>query len=194
MNANTEKNRTQKKLDEIHEIQTFSENFTALREAKKLTKKQMAELLSVSPTTVSAYEAGEKSPSLTTAATIARRCNVSLDWLCGISLDKVNREEVNYREIIECLIKLSELTEIDVDSILVSESIIHNDGYIEPTEREAGEVLVYDSVVVNFIKEWKKVRQLYDDNTIDSSLYDPWIAKKISDYDCLVMDWENRDR
>lgn len=183
-NRNEEK-RVQKNLNETFEMQTFSRNFTALREAKGITKKQMADLLSISPTTVSAYEAGDKSPSLNTAATIARVCNVSLDWLCGISLDKVDREEVTYREIIECLIRLSELTDIGVDSIPTPDP--YSEGHI-------GQVLVFDSVITEFIEEWQKVKQLYDDKTIDSSLYDPWIAKKLSDYDCLPMDWEDRNR
>lgn len=179
-NKNEEK-RIQKILNENFEIQTFSRNFTALRESKGLTKKQMADLLSISPTTVSAYEAGDKSPSLSTAATIARICNVSLDWLCGISSAKVDRDEVTYRQIIECLIKLSELTDIEINSIPTS------DPY---SERYVGQILIFDSVITEFIEEWQKVKRLYDDKTIDSSLYDPWISKKLSDYDRLPVDWQ----
>lgn len=151
----------------------FSRNFASLRQAKGLTKKKMAEILSISPTTVTAYEEGTKSPTLATASRIAREFKVSLDWLCGITVKSESSE--TYREILECMFKIGRLTGVKVD---VTEQPC--------TGKELGRLTFENPVLVHFLSEWAKIKPLYDDKIINASLYDPWIAQQLKDYDCSI--------
>ena len=50
-----------------------------------LSQSELADLLGVQQPTISAYETGSVEPTLSKLVAIARECNVSLDWLCGLS-------------------------------------------------------------------------------------------------------------
>ena len=57
-----------------------------LREQERLSQESLALKLNVSQSTISAYETGERTPDLETFIKIADLFNVSLDYLCGLSL------------------------------------------------------------------------------------------------------------
>ena len=56
-----------------------------LREKRRLNQEGLAIELSVSQSTISAYEIGERTPDLETLIVIAKFFDVSLDYLVGIS-------------------------------------------------------------------------------------------------------------
>jgi len=56
-----------------------------LREQRRLTQGGLALKLSVSQSTLSAYEVGERTPDLATLIAIANFFGVSLDYLVGLS-------------------------------------------------------------------------------------------------------------
>ena len=56
-----------------------------LREQRRLNQEGLAMKLSVSQSTISAYEVGERTPDLETLISIANLFNVSLDYLVGLS-------------------------------------------------------------------------------------------------------------
>ena len=63
---------------------SISDRIALLRtEVLKMNQKDFAELVGLSQSTLSQYEGGKMLPSIMTALTIAMKCNVSLDWLCG---------------------------------------------------------------------------------------------------------------
>lgn len=64
-----------------------------LREIKKLTQKQMAEILNVSKSNVSKYESNDVEPNIETLKRYAACFNVSTDFLLG--LKKSNSDENN---------------------------------------------------------------------------------------------------
>lgn len=66
---------------------SFSERLIQLRQLHKLTQKQLAEILSVTPVTVQRFEYGTARPSLDTLVKIADHFNVSLDYVVGRSSD-----------------------------------------------------------------------------------------------------------
>ena len=169
------KNKMEEKFDSL----VFSQNFASLRAAKGITKKKMADMLDISPTTVTAYEEGTKSPTLFTASRIARVFNVSLDWLCGITVKE--ETQGTYSEILSYMFKLSRLTDTAVD---VESDAFSCDGH-------SGVLKFYDRVLVEFMKEWRHIKPLVDSHTIDDSLYDPWIAQKLRDYDCSTEEIPN---
>ena len=62
---------------------TFAGRFIKLR--RDQTQAEFAEFLGISRPTVGFYESGERIPDAITLERIARRCNVSADWLLGLS-------------------------------------------------------------------------------------------------------------
>lgn len=43
-----------------------------------------------------------------------------------------------------------------------------------------------DSLLVNFFNEWKKMKDLHDNKTIDNELYDLWIEKTLKKYNIPI--------
>ena len=64
---------------------SFGKRLQALRLYKKLTQQEFAELVNIPQPSISAYENGRNSPNMDVLINIAQTCNVSLDWLCGLS-------------------------------------------------------------------------------------------------------------
>lgn len=56
-----------------------------LREEMNYSQKEFSEFLAMPPASISAYENGRNSPTLEVLVKIAQKCNVSIDWLCGLS-------------------------------------------------------------------------------------------------------------
>lgn len=63
----------------------FSARIKAIRKERKLTQKQMAELLSTTERNYQYYEAGSREPALETFVEIADVLQVSTDYLLGRS-------------------------------------------------------------------------------------------------------------
>lgn len=63
----------------------FSARIKAIRKERKLTQKQMAELLSTTERNYQYYEAGAREPTLETFVEIADILQVSTDYLVGRS-------------------------------------------------------------------------------------------------------------
>lgn len=63
----------------------FCKNLRILRAMMGFTQKEFAELLDIPQPSVSAYENNRNSPTMEVLINIAQKCNVSIDWLCGLS-------------------------------------------------------------------------------------------------------------
>lgn len=63
----------------------FSARIKELRQSKKLTQKQMAELLGTTERNYQYYESGAREPNLETFVDISDILNVSADYLVGRS-------------------------------------------------------------------------------------------------------------
>ena len=48
-----------------------------------MSQKEFSEYLGLPQSTLSSYESGKMSPSLSMTFRIAKKCNVTMDWLCG---------------------------------------------------------------------------------------------------------------
>jgi len=66
-------------------------NLKALRRGKNLTQEDAAELLGVSPQSVSKWERGETLPDITLLPSLANLYQVSVDFLLG--MDKLNQQQ-----------------------------------------------------------------------------------------------------
>ena len=76
----------------VHMIHGLGERLKSQRELKKLSQKQVAEIINVSASIVSNYENGERTPSLEILVALARTLNCSTDYLLGF--EKLENDKV----------------------------------------------------------------------------------------------------
>lgn len=63
---------------------SFSEKIKLLRHRMALNQFEFSKLIGIKQPTLSTYERGTSYPSMEILIAIADKCNVSLDWLCGV--------------------------------------------------------------------------------------------------------------
>ena len=73
-------NNSPKTQDEI-----FSQRLRELRASKEKTQAEFVEGLGITASALSSYEKNTKNPSINVVKRIAKKYNVSIDWLCGLS-------------------------------------------------------------------------------------------------------------
>jgi len=73
----------------------MGEILAELRQDKKMLQKELGQRLGVSVATVSAYECNKTTPSDEIKIKIARIFNVSLDYLLGLTKEKIDLDRKN---------------------------------------------------------------------------------------------------
>lgn len=152
----------------------FATRLKQLREDMGLTQKEFAEKVGFTQATLSAYENNPKNPSLSIMINIAIKCNVSLDWLCGLSDRKTNNDNIStYADAIRLLLQL-EVFEIGIDYDYVS---CGEDEIID-----VGKLSIYDDAMCTFFSDWQKMHELHRQNSVDDEVYSLWIEKTLAKY------------
>ena len=89
-----------------------------LREQRRLNQEGLAMRLSVSQSTISAYEVGDRTPDLETLIAIANFFDVSIDYLVGLS---ETRKHVVHGDLsldeLDCLSRYRKATSVDKEKI-----------------------------------------------------------------------------
>lgn len=154
----------------------LSSRIKELRTSMNLTQKEFAELINVSTVSVSSYETEAKSPSLDMVINIATKCNVSIDWLCGLSNSKYLATSITtYDELFRLFINILEIRYSEFDTIPIIDTV--------DTANEAVILTLHgDPNIQQFFTEWCKVFELHCSNTIDDELYNLWIEKELAKY------------
>lgn len=157
----------------------FPTRIKELRISKGLTQKELAETLNISTVSVSSYETGAKTPSLSMVMNIAQKYNVSIDWLCGLS-DKMVLENhiTTYKELFRLFITIFN-TQYQ-DGLFTSTPIINS---ININGKSVSITLQEDLIFQNFFSKWYDIFKLRLEGTIDDDLYEMWIEKQLKEYD-----------
>ena len=179
----------------------FGENLKALREAKGMTQKALAEKLGLTPPSIVAYEGGNKKPSFDVLMGIAKELNASLDELCN------NKREVRtWADAMQLVYALSEcgyFVEIE-DSTSRDEGdkqsnirrIAFHDRLYYMEDGDEKVFLHYSDNMVNmgaekgnatnrlfwFVSELDKMRKLHKSCSIDDELFSLWLEKTLNKY------------
>lgn len=72
------------KSSETNEKIKFGERIRLVRKNAKCSQKEFGSMLNIPQSTLSAYETNRMQPTIVSLVNIAKKFNVSLDWLCGI--------------------------------------------------------------------------------------------------------------
>lgn len=80
---------------------SWSKKLRDLRIDHDLTRAQMAEIIGVSPKTISRYESGDAEPSISILIQLAIYFKVTTDYICGLekdekSTDKIIKDEIEH--------------------------------------------------------------------------------------------------
>ncbi len=160
----------------LHESEynsSFAEKLQSLRTTKKLTQRDFAKILGISPASLSAYETCSKIPSITVVEKIAKEFDVSIDWLCGI---KQENEIKTYGDIIKILYNIGKKLSYDID--------LQNDQW----ENKRASITFNNKKLSYILKDWQMIINALKANTIDEEIYNIWIEKKIKEYSKIKID------
>lgn len=145
-----------------------------LRTLMKMTQKEFSAFVGCTAATLSAYENRSKSPSLEIIKGIAEKCNVSIDWLCGLSNKKRNNSIETYSDLYDYLLSIGEKTNLRF------ETATFIGGYDEPITMHT-QAIWFDNVkICSFMEEWHKMKTLHDDGAIDDDVYNLWKEKVLA--------------
>ena len=150
----------------------FAARLKESRTKQALTQKDLATKAGIAPGTLSAYEAGNKSPNIDIAMKLADILGVSLDWLCG-------RDGA----------AASDRLETCGDAIALIDKLLRSDLHVSIRATERMEdygnesypcaiIEIWRSPLVQFFDGWEDVLRLYKQNTIGDEMYDPWLEKQ----------------
>lgn len=155
----------------------FAERLKHLRESElNKTQKEFAELVESTPATISAYENATKNPSLDIVQNIAKKCSVSIDWLCGITDNMTSNEPPKkFSDVINMLFTMEDSLYLRI--------IPHLTLYFEDTTAN----ITFDNLEMKqFIAEWEKMKELYDKQLIDIDVYNLWKEKELIKYNSEI--------
>jgi transcriptional regulator with XRE-family HTH domain len=147
----------------------FGVRLKKLREQYALTQKGFAQKVFVSAASLSAYEQGTKSPSLGALLNIAEHCNVSIDWLCGLSeIQSIGGEFNTYADVISILLRLGTLDVLEIGFV--------KDG----CDQEHYTLSFSDETLNKFLEGWQKIAENRASELIDDDVYALWIKNTLS--------------
>ena len=87
------------------EFEILGTRLKLLRKRLKVNQTEFSKMIGISSATLSAYETGVKNPSLAVLKNIAETCNVSIDWLCGLSDKESFSDNIKtYSDIIKIIV------------------------------------------------------------------------------------------
>lgn len=136
-----------------------TERIKSVRNRFNLTQQKFADEIDVSLDTIKAIELNEDKLSLDVALRIARRFNVSLDYLFNIN-DFMNEEEIMIDKAFQSIFKVS---------LIHKEDYIDIDGKIYNTDILS---LIADDYLIQFLYEIKRLEEKKNKNEISSDEYD----------------------
>ena len=161
----------------MYDRMKFSERIKELRSLTGKTQKEFAKFVESTPATISAYENGTKNPSLDVVSTIAEKCEVSLDWLCGLEDNSLPRIKT-YSDIIKFFFAIQK------SNLNYYLSNSDDPNYRDPENLDC--IVFNDINIRTFFEEWYKMASLYEKKTIDRDLFELWLEKTFNKYDVEI--------
>lgn len=138
------------------------------------TQKEFANMVESTSATISAYENATKNPSLEIVINIAEKCNISIDWLCGLSEEKELKPEINnYKDI---AVRVLELLNADIYCYgFYLELFTKFHEAFEDPEQVHVLSLPQEPEFLKFIETYKELYALYNSGKIQQRVIDTWL-------------------
>lgn len=165
------------------EFEILGSRLKLLRKKMNLNQVEFAELIGISPATLSAYETGAKNPSIGIFKIIAEKCHVSIDWLCGLTEKESYNDEIEtYADVIILLNKL--LSNKILKAYLSSERDPEYEsfGFDDDACPMIGTIAFDNKLLTEILYEWKRYRNVGDDVAMNESINKMWIDQALNKY------------
>lgn len=152
---------------------SFGNRLQQLRKDMNMTQKEFADLLEIPQPSVSAYENNKNTPNQDILVTIAKRCNVSLDWLCEISNSKKSITSMD--DVIDFLFELLETNElgfeIEVNRCPYNDIETEDDRYCAQLTVYGNDSYSENATLVEAINEIKQAYNKHKNYLMDDLYY-----------------------
>ncbi len=163
------------------DLSLFSIRLRSARTKLNMSQKELAELADVTAATISAYEQGAKSPALTILIKIANALNVSVDWLSGLS-GELHVKLTNYADVANVLFTIDNSLRLTVDYEYNELGSCIYIGFYEHSD------FYKRNPMEDFLTDWKKMKELYENETIDEEVYGLWKTKTLKKLSDVLID------
>ena len=172
--------------DCMAELTEFAKNLRRIREERKLTQSALAEMIGVTPQTISAYENGNgekgKNPTLDKAIDLAEKLGVSLDELCGHDCKPESRAET-LGDVARLLCMMWNWR----STIFFKHETIGYDAC--GAHDESIPAIAFDGGPIRkFLEDYVKLQRLLSEKTIDFQMFSDWVSMKINALDDISVD------
>lgn len=158
--------------------QSFSTRIKKLRTSLNITQAELATELNTTQAALSAYERGDRTPSIEILITISKKYSVSIDWLCGLT-EKIGSCIETYSDLYNTLFMIEKSVDISFQPFS-RESVRMGSGWEPEPFIEYMQSLYFDNPkIAAFLEEWEKMKTLHDNGTIDDEVYSLWIEKTL---------------
>lgn len=154
------------------------------------TQKEFAEFIGVPQPSLSSYENNRNPPTTEVMINIAKKCSISLDWLCGLSVDEDNKLEINeVKDLTTIMYNLMEINEIDVKINLNKPDIETADSKWSATLTIYGndKKFKYNSYLCRMLESVKELRLDVESFEIDAETYEFKKSRELDRYANLIL-------
>lgn len=156
----------------------FASRIKKLRNSLNVTQSELANELNTTQAALSAYEKGDRTPSLEVLITISKKYSVSIDWLCGLT-DKIGNTIETFSDLYATLFMIEKSAHITFQTISREGAMVGVGWEPEPCI-EYLQALYFDNPkICSFLTEWEKMKTLHDNGTIDDDVYSLWTEKTL---------------
>ena len=158
----------------------FATRLKEVRLQTEKSQKEFADMVQSTAATISAYENATKNPSLEIVMNIAEKCNISIDWLSGLSDQKELKTEINdYKDF---AIKILELLELDVFPYLI---------YMKKEKKDnkfiQSLVLPESHELFNFMDTYADLCNLLNNGRIKQHVMDTWLTGALEELKAIPI-------
>lgn len=167
-----------------------------LRTSHKISQKELIKILNISHASLSAYENGNKLPSLEVLINITEYFNVSLDWLCGLD---TRPHFYTMADVILSILEINELDGLKANTEITKDSVANIDNYSCS--------IAFDGKIVNsknygdaednpaghlckFLYDWSNTAEQLSkltDEEIKKNYYQMWLDKQLQYYSAIPI-------
>lgn len=161
------------------ELEIFATRIKELRESFGMTQKEFSQYVGIKQQTLSGYERGLMKPPLDIITEIAKKCGVSIDWLCGLS-DKKTSSNIpqTLADIFEMLFLIQEYSDIQIYDHEGTVYIRNCDNVITGAAKSTIHAIGFQPFNIDeFINDWRKMLDALLSETIDAEIYALWKEK-----------------
>lgn len=170
---------------------TFGERLKKIRVDNNVSQNELAKYLEITPSSLSYYENGVRTPPITIINKLVNRFNVSANWLLGIE-NSENKKIKTYADMLEALVPILELE--NIWNMGINEATLQEylDCINDPEDKDftyrtaysedvykIGVLKTVNSIIIGFFYDFQKVYSLYENGSMPESLYKLWIEDRI---------------